>query len=223
MAKTRTDQLKMGAALSKVAATGRMPEIVRDLSSGMKKSAVARKYALPPSAVYSFARRDLASTAYQLKLQNEDGARNAIIEAMASMKKMVDAQVEWMSDPSDPSRFSTEPRADELSVIYEETGEDGSTVRRKASLQELLDRTAGRENTLKVKFTGSDSRLVFLKAMDTYRAMIDTMARTAGVTSDSVGAGITVNIATQRDAAVQIEMVRKKMLLELGGGGKADA
>lgn len=222
MAKTRTDQLKMGAALSKVAATGRMPEIVRDLSSGMKKSAVARKYSLPPSAVYAFARRDLSSTAYQLKLQNEDGAKNAIIEAMASMKKMVDAQVEWMSDPSDPSKFSAEPRADELTVIYETAAEDGGTTRRKASLQELLDRTAGRDNTLKVSFTGSDSRLVFLKAMDTYRAMIDTMARTAGVTSDSVGGGVTVNIATQRDAAVQIEMVRKKMLLELGEGGKAD-
>lgn len=223
MAAGKTDGYKMRDAMSKVAATGRMPEIVRDLSSGEKKSAVARKYGLPYSSVVSFAKRDLASTAYQLKLQNEDGAKNAIIEAMASMKKMVDAQVEWMSDPSDPSKFSTEPRADELSVIYEASDEDGNTTRQKASLQELLDRTVGRANTLKVKFTGSDSRLVFLKAMDTYRAMIDTMARTAGVTSDSVGGGITVNIAAQRDAAVQIEMVRKKMLLELGGGGKADA
>lgn len=214
-----------GSVAVKVAQTGKMSSVVADLQRGDKVAAVARRYGLKPATVRSFKRGTLASAAYKLRINAEDGAKVAIVDAMDAMRRMVDAQTEWMTDPDDPSKFTATPRADELMVVYEEKSDDGSrAVRRKDTLQHLLDRVFGSEESpCKVRFTGADSRLVFIKAMDSYRGMIDTLAKLSGVTADATSTGIQVNVLTQKDAALRIQQVRDKMVLELAAKGESDA
>ena len=62
---------------------------------------------------------------------------------LARVRKVYDACDEWLTDPADPSRYTLAPRAEEVQVVYTESGADGTPRRRKAPLSELLARLEG--------------------------------------------------------------------------------
>ncbi len=56
---------------------------------------------------------------------------------------LFDACDRWLRDPDDPTRYDVGPRADDVSVTYVTSGDDGKPVRRKARLSALLARAEG--------------------------------------------------------------------------------
>src|SRR4051812_18031889 len=57
------------------------------------------------------------------------------------LNRLLDSLHEWLTDPSDSTRYSIDPRADEVSVVYydwQETDGNGNPKRKKAKLTSLL-------------------------------------------------------------------------------------
>jgi len=60
----------------------------------------------------------------------------------ARIEKSMAMADEWLTDPRDPSKYSLEPRADQVVVFYKDAGDvdqNGKPKKKAASLQDLLD------------------------------------------------------------------------------------
>jgi len=95
---------------------------------------------------------------------------------------------EWMTDPDDPNRFSLEKRASEVMVIYLDGVRNGTPVRRKKSLAELLAlvqqklgiQVAGMESL------GTDPRKLYL---DLFRSATSLITLRANLWGEGKGKG----------------------------------
>jgi hypothetical protein len=58
----------------------------------------------------------------------------------ARVNLVLDACHAWLLDPEDPTRYTLEPRADDVWIIYTERGPGGKPERKKARLSRLLAR-----------------------------------------------------------------------------------
>lgn len=84
---------------------------------------------------------------HAMKVQQEDEAIDTMAELRRCFRritKLFDACDAWLTDPDDPTRYTLEPRADEVDVIYIEQGDDGKPVRHKARLSTLLTQLDGK-------------------------------------------------------------------------------
>jgi hypothetical protein len=91
----------------------------------------------------------------------------------------------WLRDADDPTRYDIGPRAEELRVTYEEERPGGRTVRRKATLAELLakvngsDRSPVRTVTM-VETKHADPRELVLKTAARLQPQIELLAKLIG-------------------------------------------
>jgi hypothetical protein len=98
---------------------------------------------------------------------------------------LFDACDRWLRDADDPTRYDIGPRAEELRVTYEEERPDGRTVKRKATLAELLaevngsDRSPARTVTM-VETKHADPRELVLKTAARLQPQIELLARLIG-------------------------------------------
>jgi hypothetical protein len=98
---------------------------------------------------------------------------------------LFDACDRWLRDADDPTRYDIGPRAEELRVTYEEERPDGRTVKRKATLAELLaevngsDRSPARTVTM-VETKQADPRELVLKTAARLQPQIELLARLIG-------------------------------------------
>ncbi len=123
-------------------------------------------------------------------------------EQLAFVKKARAAAEKWMVDPTDDEAFTVDPRAAEVEVVYHDplvTDAQGRPTRQKASLQELLDRTAGkyevRDHTIKTV----DLRDFALKTIDKCDLTIAQFAKMSGAYMKDKD-----NPATVREIAMEV-------------------
>lgn len=98
-------------------------------------------------------------------------------EAVKRLRLLLDANHEWLTDPEDPDRYTLEPRANEVTVVYLERNAAGQEVRKRGDLQTLLDSIAEhkRVRPLYVETNRADPRLALLKAVDSFDRKLVTL------------------------------------------------
>lgn len=89
--------------------------------------------------------------------------------------KIRDAAEKWLIDPEDSEKFTVDPRADEIDVVYK----DG-VVERRATLAELLSKIEGQFRWPTPFVKTIDLREYALKAIDKCDMAIDKFAKMGG-------------------------------------------
>ncbi len=114
-------------------------------------------------------------------------ARDVLAElerAFVRVNKLFDACEAWLTDPADPERYSLDPRAEEVSVIYVE--KVGRTVlRRKAALSALLERVASSGTVVeRIESRHADPRDLLLKTAAQLKSQLELLAKLLGQLDD---------------------------------------
>ena len=111
---------------------------------------------------------------------------------------LFDACDRWLRDADDPTRYDIGPRAEELRVTYEEERPGERTVKRKATLAELLaevngsDRSPARTVTM-VETKHADPRELVLKTAARLQPQIELLAKLIGKLDERPQVNILVN------------------------------
>jgi len=111
---------------------------------------------------------------------------------------LFDACDRWLRDADDPTRYDIGPRAEELRVTYEEERPGERTVKRKATLAELLaevngsDRSPARTVTM-VETKHADPRELVLKTVARLQPQIELLAKLIGKLDERPQVNILVN------------------------------
>jgi len=131
-------------------------------------------------------RLDLQALMREKKLQKAIDVHEEFREQLVFVKKARDAAQKWLNDPTDPDVFTVDPRADEIDVVYFDSGAkdaQGMPTKCKASLQELLDRIDGDRYRVTNHFIKTvDLREYALKTIDKCDLTIDRLPRSAART-----------------------------------------
>jgi hypothetical protein len=122
-------------------------ELVADRTS---YRAIARHHGLDRDAVRRHQANHLPLALVRAEEVRRDGgfaeAADTFQKAVSCLRLELDACDEWLTDPENPNRYTLEPRANEVTVVYLKPGEDGKDARTREDLQALLDRVEKRLN-----------------------------------------------------------------------------
>lgn len=110
---------------------------------------------------------------------------------------LFDACDRWLRDADDPARYDIGPRAEELRVTYEERHGE-RTVRRKATLAELLAKVAGSSaeagrTVTMVETKHADPRELVLKTAGRLQPQIELLAKLIGELDERLQVNILVS------------------------------
>jgi len=122
----------------------------------------------------------------QRKIEAAIDFEKELADAFFSVKKQVLALERWLSDPDDPERFSLEPRADDLLVIYQDNNDltqQGDAKVKKATLKQLLLDIAEKKpwDFVQVVNQQYDNRKLYLETMKTLGDKMDRYAKIHGM------------------------------------------
>jgi hypothetical protein len=121
------------------------------------------------------------------------GTLEQLDRCLERVNLLFDACDRWLRDPEDPSRYDLGPRAEDVRVTYEEPGEGGKGVRKKAPLSELLARLAGIAPDVRlVETKHADPRQLVLQASKRLEAQSELLARIRGELKDATVLNLTV-------------------------------
>lgn len=100
--------------------------------------------------------------------------------------KMLDALIEWMSDPDHPEKFNVGARATELEIVYSDyndLNENGAPTRKKAMLDDILHDLHVEHKMKAVRVTTKviDRRKLFLDTLDSITKRLEQMGKFYGV------------------------------------------
>ncbi len=116
------------------------------------------------------------------KAQQESDAIDVMTElrrCFTRINKLFDACDAWLTDPDDPTRYTLEPRANEVQVIYTEPGPTGKPVHRKAQLATLLERLEGK-TVLYSEIKRADPRELVLRTAAQLESQQEFLAKLIG-------------------------------------------
>jgi hypothetical protein len=199
----------------KVCAHPRRAEIVNQLLARATTGtpslrALAREYAVGKDSIERHASVCVPAT---LAAAARMGAIEQGIETAALLERYVMeaerirlALHEQLRDPDDPDCFTLERRVSEIRVIYWQPTANGRWVRKKASLQELLDqvqRQLGIE-IVERALPGPDPRMMFLDLLKAVPKLLALRAKLLG------GKHKTLNDAERRDWSGWIKNIAAK-------------
>lgn len=142
-------------------------QIINAIVKGEKSlRGIAGQYDLPKSTVISYVKAKLSPQAAEAvalnNLKTGQDIINELQRVMGMMYKLYAACDEYLQDPENPAKYCLGPRGTDIDIVYDT--EDG---RRKETLQDVLDRLAGK---------GVQTLAVSQKTTDPRRLMIDTSA-----------------------------------------------
>ncbi len=167
-------------------------DIDKSLIHGESNQRIAADYSLTETCVRRHKKEHLAqllaeaertkknSTAQtELARQNEDHQIHAL-DLLQQLTRQVeranllsDALDRWLRDPEDLTRYSIDPRAGDISVIYHSPGEDGRPIRRKRRLSEIIGEIEGAGWIVDhVETKHADPRELLLKASDSIKGQM---------------------------------------------------
>lgn len=171
---------------------------------GTSVGALSRHRSAHIADLLALARKSIEDHAADLQAQvAEQDAREQVqaVNVLAELQRLshranllLDACHEWLTDPSNPDRYTLEPRAEEVWVIYSETDEEGKSRRRKEHLARLLEKIEGNGRHVEGWETKhADPRKLLLEAVGTLREQLGFYARYVGEIDDRPQVNILVD------------------------------
>jgi hypothetical protein len=200
-----------------VCAHPQRPEIDRALlgdSSSYRD--IAKQFSISPSAVDRHKKAHIPMALAQAKaVQTEADAIDVMAElhrCFVRVNLLFDACDRWLRDADDPTRYDIGPRAEELSVTYEDVVEDLNgnpyTVRRKKKLSDLLLVIESETRTITLVETKyADPRDLVLKTANRLQGQLELLSRLMG----DLQSGDTFNVVVSGDWI----QVRNEILIAL--------
>lgn len=161
-------------------------EIIKAIVNQEPYSQIAKKYDVSASAVKNFVKDYLApSVAKEQAKQGREGTKvylDQIDEITCKCRKLFAACDEWLQDPDDPSKYTLDPRAEELDVVYLEEDDNGRKVRKTDTLDRLLNRVERYldADVVKVTTKHADPRKLILDTAETMARLLELTARITG-------------------------------------------
>lgn len=192
--------------------------IVRALINQVPYDKIADEFGLSFGSVQRYASQRLRHNAAKALAKGDyDGAAllSRVEDTIVNVQKMYDACNDWLTDPTDHSRYNLEDRANELQVIYYEyyTDDKGNerTVKKKANLQKLLDDVMGREReALEVNSKRTDPRQLILMTAQTLNKQLETLSKIAGVVKEVTNVDVNINMNTHLASNV-IQIIQREV------------
>ena len=164
-------------------------DIHKDIVQGVAYREIARRYGYSPAAISKYVRGKMPNLLQEAEKMKSWTADRIVVEmeqVMASAKKMLAAAEDYLQDPTDPEKFTLEPRAEEMWVIYTDGhDENGRPIRRKELLQTVIDEMAENGKTeANVRVQQADPRKYLLESIDKISEQLERIARVRGEMAD---------------------------------------
>ena len=192
--------------------------IVRALINQVPYDKIADEFGLSFGSVQRYASQRLRYNAAKALAKGDyDGAAllSRVEDTIVNVQKMYDACNDWLTDPTDHSRYNLEDRANELQVIYYEyfTDDKGNerTVKKKDNLQKLIDEVMGkRREAIEVNSKRTDPRQLILMTAQTLNKQLETLSKIAGVVKEVTNVDVNINMNTHLASNV-IQIIQREV------------
>lgn len=121
---------------------------------------------------------EVTQHAAQRQAENLD-VRVQLDKHVERINLLSDACDRWLRDPDEPSRYTLDPRADDLMVLYEDLNDrtrGGDPKRKRATLAELLERVANLDIAVQVvERRHADPRELVLKTAESAKSQMSLL------------------------------------------------
>lgn len=155
-------------------------EIELDILAGKSCTDIAQNYGISSSAVDRYKKKVLRMKLRVASVNDVDDLIERLNEYLDGVDQMYDSIYDWLSDPDDPSRLTIEPRANEITVIYDEVVGD-KIVRKKEKLRDIINEIRSHDKKLvEVTYNLSDPRQLLLSTVSTLQKTLEIMAKVRG-------------------------------------------
>ena len=185
-------------------------EIERDILAGVPTRDIAQKYGIKSnSVVHQYAKKKMPELISKAELQTVEGLIDRISKYMSTVEALIASITEWLEDPSGRLSIDASPRASEITVMYMVRQGD-KIIRRKATLQELLDEIYNESNKTvdKLYLNCQDPRITLLKAVDTLNRQLELLAKAKVIATDH----ISVDIKTTLAVPELVKLIREALI-----------
>jgi transposase-like protein len=158
--------------------------IIKDIINARGSlNAIARRYGIGPRTIWYYLQTVLKVQAEKAdkdrSLRTADGLMAKLESEITRMEQLDESITAYLRDPDDPTKFTNDVQADDVTVVYSDydpDDEDGKKfIRRRGMLSELLKQVAlGRpDKPFDIQIKREDSRRLFI---DVHRAIGDEPA-----------------------------------------------
>lgn len=161
--------------------------IEADVVSGTPQRAIAGRYGIARTSLRRHLEGCVREAMQSLEVKYEQRTAVDIHTEMARcvgrVNKLFDACADWLTDPDDPTRYTLDPRSEDITVIYEQSNGNGKPARKRESLRVLLSRIEDKQPGLsweRVEIRRADPRELLLKAVDRMRDQMDMFGKMTG-------------------------------------------
>ncbi len=155
-------------------------EIELDILAGKSCTDIAQNYGISSSAVDRYKKKVLRMKLRVASVNDVDDLIERLNEYLDGVDQMYDSIYDWLSDPDDPSRLTIEPRANEITVIYDEVLGD-KVVRKKEKLRDIINEIRSHDKKpVEVTYNLSDPRQLLLSTVSTLQKTLEIMAKVRG-------------------------------------------
>lgn len=235
---------QMPAGYSVIDRDGHREEILQMVIDGVPYAQIAARYGYSKDTVGKYVKerllRDIAIGHSKKRQKLTADFMKTMEHLQKKMELFMDACDDWMRKPHS-TKYTLEPRADELNVVYTERYIDGKGMvcsrREEATLQELLDRTmktvpADMEDegmtmpareVIDVRYLRMDPRSMTLSALAEARKQTELIAKVTGdlkeiaSTADIYGVVVPAIVAAITESTADMPEVRRKIVEALEG------
>ena len=233
----------MPAGYSVIDKEGHREEILQMVIDGVPYAQIAARYGYSKDTVGKYVRerlmRDIAIGHSKHRQKLTADFMKTMEHLQKKMELFMDACDDWMRKPHS-TKYTLEPRADELSVVYTERYVDGKGMvcsrREESTLQELLDRTmkalpsdgdedapAPAREVVDVRYLRMDPRSMTLSALAEARKQTELIAKVTGdlkeiaSTADIYGVVVPAIVAAITESTADMPDVRRRIVEALEG------
>lgn len=169
--------------------------IVKALVTGKTSyQAIGTRFNIPKSTIATYVRERLqpvVAIQHQKQVVKEQKEGDAFLQrienTMVRVQKMYDACDEWLTDPDHTDKYTLNPRADEIRVVY--TKPEGERfVRRTESLAELITKIEGTggNSVIELQSRVTDPRKLILETALTLNKQLELLAKIQGLVKDNI-------------------------------------
>ena len=145
-------------------------KIIKAIISGKNYSKISEQYGISKASISEYLSDRLikaAAVAKVKEIQKSGELVNSDIQSvMLNIKKLYDACNEWLTDPENKERYTVEPRASEINIIYTKYIKDRPVTAR-GNLQDVIKQFFKK---------GEQVQLVYTKMADIRKIIVDTAA-----------------------------------------------
>ena len=154
-------------------------EIEAAILSNESCVSIAKKYGLSSSSVDRYKRKVLSSQLKLADIKNIDDIMARLTDYLDLAEQGMESLQEMLGDPDREGLLTLAPHAGDIDIIYL-VEEDDKVVKKKAKLQELLDRVNGRYVVQETKYIGKDPRELLVKYMEVASKQLELLAKAKG-------------------------------------------